>query len=82
MHQLGSTVMAPSTEGLEGILFVNLLDVGDQTVERRGRLMFLLEEMLVALREAKGDTFPDGDYLETTEEWYETGSELGEESVL
>jgi hypothetical protein len=92
-HQIGSTIMPPResyipdatptiSEHLQGTLYVNLLDVGDQTAKRRNGLLDRLCDMLVALYKTSPESFPNGDYLEDTERWLDEGSELGEEPTL
>jgi hypothetical protein len=89
-HQLGSTIMPPresylpetsptERENLQGTLFVNLLDVGDQSEIRREGLVDRLCDLLVALYKIAPNSFANGDYLEDTEKWLDEGSELGEE---
>ena len=69
-------------EDLQGTLFVNLLDFGDQTETRRNGLVNRLCDLLVELYKSSPETFANGDYLKDTERWLDEGSELGEEPTL
>jgi hypothetical protein len=66
-------------ESLQGTLFVNLLDVGDQSETRREGLADRLCDLLLALYKIAPNSFANGDYLADTEKWLDEGSELGEE---
>ena len=74
--------MPPITNNtLAGTLYVNLLDVGDQGIERRKEISLRLCEVLHELCRLDPAAFPLGNYLPMTEKLLAEGSELGEEPL-